>query len=207
MALPYYSLSPKGFRKVFYWNCADNKDHTHQRIEWAIENGFLVCINIDIEDKLFNKVKTNDLILAYEPKVHKISKFINGDDGFCMSCTCSTSNGRQAFTNAFTIINKPILISSYEDYKNYNEIIFRNWYSDIKFCKNIETYDNYFKTYFDDNKKIYLFPIKHSGLLQTQISTDKYSTNKLKYYGNIRKGFNIFDDIYLNNLILHNGLF
>ena len=37
---------------VFYWNCADNKEHTHKRIEWAIENGYLICINITINDKL-----------------------------------------------------------------------------------------------------------------------------------------------------------
>jgi hypothetical protein len=34
----------------------------------------LTCYNIDILDKLFNKVMKNDLILAYEPKVHKKTK-------------------------------------------------------------------------------------------------------------------------------------
>ena len=180
-------------RKVFYWNCADNRDHTHKRIEWAIENSYLVCINIDILDKLFNKVNKNDLILAYEPKGHKISTFENGNDGFCMSCKCNRFNGKQAFTETFTIIDNPIRISSYEDYKNthYNEIIFRNWFSNEKHCKDIETSNNYFKIYFDDGKKIYLFPINHSGSLEKEISTNKHSPNELKYYVNIRKGFNI----------------
>ena len=194
-------------RKVFYWNCADNRDHTHKRIEWAIENGYLVCINIDILDKLFNKVRENDLILAYEPKGHKISKFENGDDGFCMSCKCNRFDGRQAFSEVFTISDTPIMITSYEDYKSkhYNEIIFRNWYSEVKHCQDIETSNNYFKTYFNDGKKIYLFPIKHSGSLTKEISTDKHSSNELKYYGNIRKGFNLIEDIYLNNLLLNNN--
>lgn len=146
-------------RKVFYWNCADNRDHTHKRIEWAIENGYLVCINITIKDKLFNKVNKNDLILAYEPKGHKISKFENGNDGLCMSCKCNSFDGKQAFTEAFTISDTPIRIDSYEDYKtnNYNEIIFRNWFSNEKHCKDIETSNNYFKTYFDDGKKYIYF--------------------------------------------------
>jgi hypothetical protein len=194
-------------KKVFYWNCADNKNHTHQRIEWAIKNKFLVCINIVIEDKLFNKVKKDDLILAYEPKGHKISKFENGNDGFCMACDCNRFDGKQSFTNAFTIIDAPIMINSYEEYIKYNELIFQNWFSDIKFCRNLETYNNYFKTYFENKHKIYLFPIRHSGKLKKEISTNTNSENELKYYGNIRKGFNIFDDIYLNKLLINNKLF
>ena len=203
-------------RKVFYWNCADNKNHTHKRIEWAIENGYLVCINITIEDKLFNKVKKNDIILAYEPKGHKLSNFENGDDGFCMSCNYNSFNGKQAFTEAFTVIGEPIKFSIYDDYKTFSAndandaqttLIFRNWYSDIKHCKNILTFDEFIKTYFENKKQIYLFPISYSGKLKTEISTAKYSAYKLIYYGNMRKGFNIIDDMYINNLILHNKLF
>ena len=88
---------------VFYWNNADNKNHTHKRIEWAIENGYLISINITIETKLFNMVKKDDVILTYEPKYHKISKFENGNDGYCMECITECNNGLQAFTNAFTL--------------------------------------------------------------------------------------------------------
>jgi hypothetical protein len=166
-----------------------------------------VC-NIVIEDKLFNKVKINDLILAYEPKGHKISKFENGNDGFCMTCKCNNFDGKQSFTNAFTIIDIPIMINSYEEYTKYNELIFRNWFADIKHCKDINSFNEYFITYFaNEHKIIYLFPIKHSGKLIKEISTNINSKNELKYYGNIRKGFNIFDDIYLNRLLLNNKLF
>lgn len=194
-------------RNVFYWNSADDKEHTHQRIEWAIENGYLVCINIKIKDKLFSKVKVGDIILAYEPKYHKKSNFENGEDGYCMSCKIMKNNGKQAFTEAFTIINEPILISSYDNYLEYNDLIFRNWFSTDKHCKNIDMSNNYFQTYFNHKKFIYIFPISHFGKLKKEISTYIQGNSEYKYYGNIRKGFNIINDIYLNNLIVNCKLF
>jgi len=103
-------------RKVFYWNCADDRDHTHKRIEWAIEYGYLTCINIDIKEKLFDKVSISDVILAYEPKCHKKSKTLY--DGFCISCKEQKNDGKQAFTYAFEVISKPIKLSSYNEEKN-----------------------------------------------------------------------------------------
>lgn len=192
---------------VFYWNCADNKEHTHKRIEWAIENGYLICINITINDKLISMIKKNDIILAYEPKYHKISKFENGDDGYCMHCITKRDDGLQAFTNAFTLIDNPIVLSTFNDYQKYNGQIFRNWYSTEKYCKNIDSYNSYFQTYFNSKRKIYLFPIKYSGALEKIISTNPNSNSELKYYGNIRKGFNIRQDVYLNRLLVNGKLF
>jgi hypothetical protein len=194
-------------RNVFYWNSSDNKDHTHKRIEWAIENGYLICININITDKLFNMVKKDDVILAYEPKYHKISKYDNGNDGYCMECITEHDDGLQAFTNAFTMIDNAIILNTFEEYEKYNSIIFRNWYSTIKHCKDINSCNAYFKTYFHLKGKIYLFPVAYSGALKQIISTNTKSNYELKYYGNIRKGFNIINDIYLNRLILTNKLF
>ena len=193
-------------RKVFYWNCADDRDHTHKRIEWAIENGYLICINIDIKEKLFNKVSIGDVILAYEPKGHKKSKSEHGEDGFCMSCGNSKFDGRQAFTEAFTLSENPVIISSYKEYRKYRNLIFRNWYCEIKHCYDIESCNKYMRTYLL-NSKIYIFPITYSGKLKKAITTKTQTTSIYKYSGSIRKGFDIINDEFINNLLLNNNLF
>ena len=38
-------------RQLYYWNTADDVNHTHQRIEWSIKHGYLVCIHINITKK------------------------------------------------------------------------------------------------------------------------------------------------------------
>ena len=185
---------------VFYWNSADDREHSHQRIEWSIENGKLVCINIKISDKLLNKVKTGDIILAYEPKEHKISKMLNGQDGKCMSCSYSKNNGRQSFTHAFKVTSNIIIIRDFITFQNYE--LFRNWFSLDKHNQNINCYNEYFSRYFSNNFIIYIFPTNYLGKLEHEITTNKDSDkHKYKYYGQIRKGFNTFDDIYLTRII------
>jgi hypothetical protein len=188
---------------TYYWNTADNKDHSHQRIEWAIKNCYLVCCNIRIADKLFSKVKTGDIILAYEPKTHKISRpgNIHGEDGFCMSCQKTSNDGAQAFTNIFTVSSTPIKLTSFEEFETYQETIFRNWYSTIKHCSDLYSNLAYFHTYFTEKKVIYLFPIKHSGLLPIPISTNKSGNHQYIYYGSVIRGFDSFNDPYLENHI------
>lgn len=188
-------------QKVFYWNCADDRDHNHKRIEWSIENEMLVCINIKINDKLINKVAIGDIILAYEPKEHKVSKLPNGEDGRCMSCSYTKINGRQAFTHAFHIVNNVIVIKDFETFQKYE--LFRNWHSLDKHNSDIEIYNQYYSKYFSNSGIIYLFPIKHLGKLANEITTNKESTKHIyKYYGQIRKGFDILDDIYLTKIII-----
>jgi hypothetical protein len=189
-------------QKVFYWNCADDRDHSHKRIEWAIENGMLVCVNIKIHEKLISKVAVGDIILAYEPKEHNISKMANGEDGRCMSCSHSRKDGRQSFTHAFKLVDNPIVIKDYETFQKYE--LFRNWHSLNKHNSNIGANNEYFSKYFDNNNGIiYIYPIKHLGKLQHEITTNKDSTNHIyKYYGKIRKGFELFEDIYLTRIII-----
>jgi len=129
-------------QKVFYWNCEDDRDHSHKRIEWAIENGMLVCVNIKIREKLISKVAVGDIILAYEPKEHKVSKMVNGEDGRCMSCSYSRKDGRQSFTNAFKLVDNVIVVKVFETFQKYG--LFRNWHSQDKHNSNIETNNEYF---------------------------------------------------------------
>jgi hypothetical protein len=71
-------------RNLFYWNCSDNKQHTYKRIEWVRYNKYMVCVNIN--KLLYKKISIEDIILTYEPKQHKISKFKHGKYGYCMVC-------------------------------------------------------------------------------------------------------------------------
>jgi hypothetical protein len=186
---------------LFYWNTADDKDHTHKRIEWAIENGMLVCINIHIQDKLLGKVKPGDIILAYEPKYHKISNYENGNDGYCMSCKFARHDGMQAFTSAFLINDIPIKITNEIEYEQCNNI-FRNWFSLDKHNTDLTSAKEYIKKYLSCNNNIYIYPCKHLGKLKQIISTNIASNNTYKYYGSVRKGFNTFEDIYLKRIII-----
>ena len=188
-------------KKVFYWNCADDRDHTHKRIEWAIENGMLVCINIKISEKLISKVAIGDIILAYEPKEHKVSKMENGQDGRCMSCQCFRKDGRQSFTHAFNLVDNVIVIKDFTTFQKYE--LFRNWHSLDKHNNNIESNYEYFSKYFTNDGIIYIFPIKYLGKLEHEITTNKESDKHIyKYYGQIRKGFELFEDIYLTRTIM-----
>lgn len=188
-------------QKVFYWNCADDRDHSHKRIEWAIENGMLVCVNIKISEKLISKVAVGDIILAYEPKEHKVSRMVNGEDGRCMSCLHSRKDGRQSFTNAFKLVDYSIVIKDFETFQKYE--LFRNWHSLDKHNSNIEANNEYFSKYFANGGLIYIYPIKYLGKLENEITANKDSTKHIyKYYGNVRKGFDIFEDIYLTRIII-----
>lgn len=190
---------------VFYWNCADDRDHTHKRIEWAIENDMLVCINIKIQEKLLGKVKNGDIILAYEPKEHQVSVMHNGNDGKCMSCKHNRKDGRQAMTCAFQLTNAPIVI---RDLATYNQMpLFRNWFSLDKHNTDLSSNTKYFTEYFNQNKAIYVFPIKYLGKLKYEITTNQKTSNTSngvihKYYGKVRKGFDSFNDIYLSRLVI-----
>jgi hypothetical protein len=195
------SLKEEKSRKVFYWNCADDREHTHKRIEWSIENGMLVCINIKISEKLISQVVIGDIILAYEPKEHKVSKMMNGDDGKCMSCTYAKKDGRQSFTHAFNLIDNVILIKDFTTFQNYE--LFRNWYSLDKHNSSIECNSEYFSKYFTNGRIIYIFPTKYLGKLEEEITTNKDSTKHIyKYYGKVRKGFDSFEDVYLTKIII-----
>lgn len=178
-------------QQVFYWNTADNKEHTHKRVEWARDNGYLVCININIAETLFNKVNIGDIILAYEPKHHKISKFENGQDGFCMSCYTTQTQGLQSFTNAFIVTDKPAKITNLQDEANYNADIFQNWYDNEKHLVDRCTYNTYFTEYYAKNNVKYIFPVKFWKTLENPISTDKKTSAKNipVYYGPVIKGF------------------
>ena len=194
-------------RKVFYWNCADNRDHTHKRIEWAIENGYLVCINITIKDKLFNKVMKNDLILAYEPKVHKKNK--KQYDGYCISCKEEKHDGLQAFTYAFEIIDSPIKLTTLEEERKIGfNIICGSWIKDnlpntLTIDDQKKDYENYCKDYYSKNNKKYVFPVKLLGKLQNIISTSKSNVKLSKYYYErpMVKGFNEIFHCGCNNLV------
>jgi hypothetical protein len=191
---------------TFYWNTADDKDHTHKRIEWAITNNYLICINIQIHDNLFNSVSKGDIILTYEPKSHKISRFNNGQDGYCCTCKQTRNDGVQAFTNAFIVSGIPIKITNTTEYNEIRYNIFRNWYTTIKHCSNYDNDYEYFSKYFKTGGKIYLFPVIYSGKLQPIISTNQkisLSEMQLTYYGKVIKGFDKFSDIYLERIILN----
>ena len=118
----------------YYWNTSDNKDHTHHRIEWAVANGILVCMNISVSDKLLDTIKPDDIILAYEPKSHKISKDKFGKDGYCCACKSSRSDGRKSFTAIFKVIKPPYKISTIERYNQEELEILENWYTSINHC-------------------------------------------------------------------------
>jgi hypothetical protein len=116
-------------------------------------------MNISISDKTLSNIKIGDIVLAYEPKNHKISKDENGKDGYCCICPKSRNDGRQAFIAAFKIVNKPFVIKSMVEYGTSNYV--DNWH-----------YDETKKTKKDDDKKlflqkyftyvvIYVFPIQH----------------------------------------------
>lgn len=182
---------------IYYWNCSDNRDHKHQRIEWSISNEYLICYNIRIDDKLFENISIGDIILAYEPKTHKISKYNNGEDGFCIDCSNTRHDGRQAFTNAFICKSKPMKISNLESYELVRMILYRSWYSENKHCRDYSSDKEYFTQYFKKNNFIYMIPIKWSGLLPYEISTNKKGDAKYIYYGKIIRGFDIFNDPYL----------
>jgi hypothetical protein len=177
---------------VFYWNTADDKDHTHKRIEWAIENGMLVCINIHIQDKLLANVKPGDIILAYEPKYHKIS--IKQFDGKCTTCKELRLDGKQAFTAAFSVVESPIIISNIKDlyaFENKYKISLgdKYWSCEIQEKKD---YLKYCKDYYGLKNKTYIFPIKFISYLTESISTNKSNALANKFYYNypLVKGFN-----------------
>jgi hypothetical protein len=187
---------------VFYWNTADDKKHTHKRIEWVQNNGYLVCINININEKLFNKVQIGDIILTYEPKHHKLSKHQNGEDGYCMTCKIQNTDGAQAFTHVFTVTDKPIIFRNLDDEYNYNSDICKNWYANEKHLETPITYDSYFTEYYSKNKLKYAFPVTFIKKLTNPISTNKKEQDESKpmYYGPVLKGF----DIVNKSLIINN---
>ena len=188
---------------MFYWNTSDTSDHIHKRIEWSIANNHLICMNIFIDDKIIQSINNDAIILAYEPKCHKISNTLSkeGEDGFCMSCPKTRNDGKQSFTCAFRVTTKPRVITTFEQYTSLNTFLFRSWFSDVKHCKDISSDETYFKQYFDKGNKIYIFHVVFLGNLQIPISTNKNTNQSYVYYGNVRKGFNKFDDIYLEGII------
>lgn len=193
----------------FYWNSADDKNHTHQRIEWAIENNYLVMINIKINDKLFSSIKQNDIILAYEPKNHKKSKDEQGRDGYCMSCNYTKIDGQQAFTVIFQVSNNPIILNSLEDEETIlNVNLMNNWNTNQnkKHLTNIETYKTHFKTYYQKMKK-YIIPVKLIKHFENPITTKKNITTGYRYEKPIVKGFNKLYDCgcCFNNLNCRNS--
>jgi hypothetical protein len=189
-------------RNIFYWNCADDRDHTHKRIEWAIENGMLVCINIKILDTLFSKVNIGDIILAYEPKEHKISK--KQYDGFCISCKNKKTDGRQAFTNVFQITNQPIKWINFQEEFTANINIIGSWINPAKKINDndIIEYKKYSQHYYSQKNIKYIFPVKFICKLDKPISTSsKLLTNELYYYNKpIVKGFNEIFTCGCNNI-------
>lgn len=193
-------------QNVFYWNSADTRDHKHQRIEWSIANGYLVSINIKITDKLFNKVKTGDIILAYEPKGHKVS--ISKYDGYCIDCSHTRTDGHQAFTYAFEINDKPIKLTHFEQEKKLNlDIIYNSWtkqYNSMKDsnCEDIKhEYAKYCNDYYTISKKYkYIFPIKLIKQFSKPITTKSNSTT-FYYNKSIIKGF---DEIFSCGCIFNN---
>jgi hypothetical protein len=184
-------------RQLYYWNTADDVNHTHQRIEWSIKHGYLVCIHINITKKILNSIKENDYILSYEPKYHKKSSFINGDDGKCMTCKYNSKNGLQAFTNLFQINGNVITLSSLDDEKHLGFSIFRNWLSNEKHCKDNQEWKKYFCNYYQYSKKIYIIPVKYIKKLDVPITTNKKKDSNLKYFGSVRKGFDKIYDLTL----------
>jgi hypothetical protein len=180
---------------VYYWNCADDRNHTHQRIETAIKNEVLTCYNIKITKTLFNIIKKNDIILVYEPKVHKKSKTLY--DGYCINCNEDKLDGRQAFTHAFKIIKPPVKLSSF----NEEQILGFNitcgiWNED----ETLEDYKSYCNDYYGKGNFKYIFKVKLLGKLTKSISTlirdDKYYYNRPMV-----KGFNKVFCCGCNNLL------
>lgn len=191
---------------VFYWNTADDREHTHKRIEWVQDNGYLVMMNIKIETNLFNLVKENDIIVAFEPKHHKKSKKINGTDGYCMSCSKNKHNGKQAFTYGFKVRKQPIIFNTFQDEliyeKRYGIDFYRQWNSTDKHNASIETHISYLKNDYYTNNKKYIIPVDDLGELTNYISTNKKSKIYNIYSGNVIKGFNmIYDDNIKTNII------
>lgn len=184
-------------RQLFYWNTADDVNHTHQRIEWSIENRYLVCIHINIAKKLLNSIKENDYVLSYEPKYHKISSRLNGDDGKCMSCKYESKNGLQAFTHLFQITGKIISLECLDDEKHLGFSIFRNWLSNVNHCKDEKEWVNYFCKYYKESKKLYIIPVSYIKKLDKPITTNKKNISDLKYCGSVRKGFDKICDMSL----------
>jgi len=179
----------------FYWNSADDRDHTHQRIEWAIENKYLVMINIRIDKTLFSSIKENDIILAYEPKYHKISSHFQGTDGYCMSCNYTKTNGQQAFTTAFKVSGNPRILNSLEDEERIPNInLMNNWNTNQnkKHLTNMNTYVKHFRKYYRKMNK-YIIPVKLIKILKTPITT-KLNSKDYRYEKPMIKGFNkLFD--------------
>ena len=198
---------------LYYWNTSDDINHTHKRIEWAIENKYLISANIKITKKLLDTLNKNDIILTYEPKYHKKSKFINGEDGYCMQCKITRNDGLQAFTNIFELQDKPIIINTIEDYNKYN--LFRHWFSTINHCKNNDENMKYLTTYFQNGFVIYLFPVKYISKIPKPISTNKKMQMQMKnndnyensndtllfYNGTVIKGFDKINDKEIENYI------
>jgi len=205
----------ESIRNIFYWNCADDREHTHKRIEWAIENKNLICINIKINQSLFDKIKIGDIILAYEPKNHSKSKYINGEDGKCMSCKSTKYNGRQAFTTMFIVNNECKIFNTLEQETLYkhetNCNIMKNWYSNEKHLQSELDYNTYYHSYYNNGSKKYIIPVKFHSYLKKSISTNTnnysdYDTDavldtNIIYYGNILKGFNIIKDSIITEYI------
>lgn len=191
---------------VYYWNTADDRDHTHKRIEWVQNNGYLVMMNIKVESKLFNSIKVNDIIVAYEPKHHKTSCDSNGKDGKCMSCEHGKHNGKQGFTHGFKVRKQPTIFKSFEDElvyeKRYGVDFYRSWKSTDKHNASIETHIDYSRNDYYKNNKKYIIPVDDLGPLTNFISTNKKSKSYEIYSGSVIKGFNmIFDDDIKDNII------
>jgi hypothetical protein len=170
---------------MFYWNTADDKEHTHQRMEWAIEHGYMICINIKIDRKLLDCIKPGCIILTYEPKFHHKSKDLEGSDGYCMHCKYDRNDGKQAFTAAFRVISECLIANNLDD----EHELFDNWLSDSKHLTNLETYNKYFTEYYNMGKKKYIIPVEFIRYLDNPISTN---SNTIGYYYNkpVVKGFN-----------------
>lgn len=189
-------------QKVFYWNCADDRNHSHKRIEWAIENGMLVCINIKISDKLISQVDIGDIILAYEPKEHKVST--KQYDGFCISCKNKKNNGKQAFTAIFKVINNPIIWQDLQTEFSSNINIISIWSNPDKIItdKDKVDYEKYSNHYYAQKHKKYIFHVKYLGYLENTISTSSKKLNNGYYYSYpVIKGFNKIYNCGCNNVL------
>ena len=181
--------------KVFYWNSADDREHTHKRIELGIENEIITVYNIKIAEKLFKKVKENDYILVYEPKYHKKSKIKY--DGYCIDCICEKNDGLQAFTHIFKIIKSPIKLSSYDEEANIGfNIIINTWKrkdaSRQYTFQELEEYKYYCKDYYKTGNIKYIFPVQYISKFMNPIYTysNKSIDNTYYYNKSIIKGFN-----------------
>ena len=114
-------------------------------------------MNISICPKLISSIKDGDIILAYEPKVHKISKDGTGSDGYCCKCPYNKP-GRQSFIGSFELKNEPVIIRSMEELEKKDIKLFDNWYSE-NVSKPVGEKREYLTKYFETNS-IVIFPVE-----------------------------------------------